>query len=187
MSHNQHGMNALGTQRFLPWHRVYLLRLEELLQKIDSAAFVPYWDWTKSRSVPTWMRTFTPTVFVPGNGMVVVKRNASIRAKKNVKAIMPLTAYTAFTHALENGPHGEVHVEVGVVNGAREAMARITVSPADPLFWLHHAQIDRLWAQWQIAMPRKNPSLSGINATLDPWTEKESQVRSIAALGYNYV
>ena len=187
MSHNQHGMNAIGTQRFLPWHRVFLLRLEELLQKTDPATFIPYWDWTASRSVPTWMRTFTPTVFVPGNGSVVVKRNASIKAKKNVNAIMQLSSYTEFTDTLENGPHGEVHMEVGVVKGTREAMARITVSPADPLFWLHHAQIDRLWAQWQVANPGKNPTLSGTNAILDPWAEKESQVRSISALGYSYI
>ena len=187
MSHNQHGMNAIGTQRFLPWHRVFLLRIEELLKAIDPASFIPYWDWTTTRAVPIWIRTLKPTVFVPGFGSVTVKRNTSIPATKDVSAIMALTDFTSFTDTLENGPHGEVHVEVGVVNGVREAMAKITVSPADPLFWLHHAQIDRLWAQWQLANPGKNPTLSGINATLDPWVEKESQVRSITTLGYRYV
>ena len=187
MSHNQHGMNAIGTQRFLPWHRVYLLRIEELLKAIDPAAFVPYWDWTTTRSVPTWIRTLKPTVFVPGIGSVIVKRNASIPAKKNVSAIMALTTFTSFSDTLENGPHGEVHMEVGVVNGVNQTMAKITVSPADPLFWLHHAQVDRLWSQWQSANPGKNPALSGANATFDPWSEKESNVRSISALGYRYV
>ena len=187
MSHNQHGMNAIGTQRFLAWHRVYLLRFEEAIQRIDPACFIPYWDWTSSRSVPTWIRTLKPTVFVPGQGSVIVKRNATIPATKNVTAIMSLSNFTRFTDTLENGPHGEVHMEVDVVNGVGEAMARITVSPADPLFWLHHAQIDRLWSIWQTSNPGKNPSLSGANATLDPWQEKVSQILSITSLGYKYV
>ena len=186
MSHNQHGMNAVGTQRFLPWHRAYLMRFEEAIQGIDPKCFVPYWDWTSTRSVPAWIRTLKPTVFIPGTGSVIVKRNASIPAKKNVTAIMAKTTFTDFTDTLENGPHGEVHMEVGVVNGVREAMARIMVSPSDPLFWLHHAQVDRLWAQWQTANPGKNPSLSGTDATLDPWTEKASQVLSTTSLGYKY-
>ena len=100
---------------------------------------------------------------------------------------MASTTFTTFKDTLENGPHGEIHMEVGVVNGVREAMARITVSPADPLFWLHHAQVDRLWAQWQAAHAGKNPRLTGVNAVMDPWSEREQQVRSISTLGYRYV
>src|SRR5690606_29593427 len=45
------------------------------------------------------------------------------------------------------------------------------VSPGDPLFWLHHANIDRIWALWQAQdtarqyaignpiAPRPNPML----------------------------
>ena len=187
MSHRQHGPTAIGTQRFLPWHRVYLLRFEEMLKAIDPALFIPYWDWTTTRAVPTWIRTLKPTVFIPGMGTVVVKRNTSIPATKNVTTIMNSTEFTPFTDRLENGPHGQVHVEVGFVNGVREAMADIMISPADPLFWLHHAQIDRLWSQWQVPHTGKNPTLSGASAILDPWSEKESNVRSISALGYRYV
>jgi hypothetical protein len=36
MSHNMHGsMGAIGVQRFLPWHRVYLFELEQMLQVFD--------------------------------------------------------------------------------------------------------------------------------------------------------
>lgn len=186
MMHNQHGMNAVGTQRFLPWHRVYLLRFEEAIQSKDPTCFLPYWDWTSTASVPTWIRTLKPTVFIPGAGSIIVKRNNSIPAKKNVSMIMKNTDYTSFTDALENGPHGEVHMEIGVVKGVREAMSRIAVSPSDPLFWLHHAQLDRLWSQWQVANPGKNPSLVKADAIFDPWTEKLPEVLSVASLGYQY-
>ena len=30
-------------------------------------------------------------------------------------------------------------------------------SPTDPLFWLHHAFIDKTWADWQASSNGKNP------------------------------
>lgn len=182
MAHHMHGgMGTAGTQRFLSWHRDYLLQFEKA-----AGIPIPYWDWTKHKAVPAWLKTFKPTVFIPGFGTVVVRRNASIPAKINVSGIMALTTFTDFTNQLENGPHGEVHVEVGTVNGVREAMADIRVSPADPIFWLHHAQLDRLWSIWQVQNPGKNPTLTGANAVMDPWPETATQLRSIATLGYSY-
>lgn len=36
---------------FLPWHRQFLLRFERALRKVDSSVTVPYWDWTRDRTV----------------------------------------------------------------------------------------------------------------------------------------
>lgn len=135
MIHNMHGgMNPAGTQRFLPWHRDYLLKFEQMLQAINPAAFIPYFDWTANSNVPTWIRNFKPTVFVPGQGTIIVKRNASIPATKNLSTIKAQTAYTPFSDMMENGPHGQVHMELGFINGIREAMANIRISPSDPIF-----------------------------------------------------
>jgi hypothetical protein len=44
MKHNMHGsMGPIGVQRFLPWHRVYLFKLEQMLQVFDPEIFIPYW------------------------------------------------------------------------------------------------------------------------------------------------
>jgi tyrosinase len=43
---------------------------------------------------------------------------------------------------LEAAPHGSVHNSVGV------NMSQLDTAPADPIFWLHHANIDRLWQVW---------------------------------------
>lgn len=45
-------------------------------------------------------------------------------------------------------------------------------SPADPVFYLHHAQLDRIWAQWQAAGDGRDRvyganALSGGNTTLE--------------------
>ena len=47
MANNMHGsMGPVGLQRFLPWHRAYLLKLEWMGQLIDPAFFIPYWNWS---------------------------------------------------------------------------------------------------------------------------------------------
>ncbi len=48
--------------RFLPWHRIYLLRMEELLQMIDPTVCIPYWKSSEDQSFPAWLLSFTPTV-----------------------------------------------------------------------------------------------------------------------------
>ncbi len=65
-------------------------------------------------------------------------------------------------------------------------MNNISISSADPIFWLVHAAIDRLWSIWQSSHPGLNPTLSGVNRTMDPWPETAVGVRDIAALGYSY-
>ena len=67
-------------------------------------------------------------------------------------------------------------------------MNNIMISPADPIFWLNHGEIDRLWSVWQ-ARPGnagKNPILSGSDLIMDPWTETATKLRSIAKLKYSY-
>ena len=54
---------------------------------------------------------------------------------------------------LEAVPHGSVHVGVGGWLGA------FNTAGLDPLFWLHHANIDRLWQVWLNRNPAfENPS-----------------------------
>jgi tyrosinase len=58
-------------------------------------------------------------------------------------------AQTGFNHSsgiggkLENVPHGSMHMAVGGF------MSRFNTAGLDPLFWLHHCNIDRLWTVWQ--------------------------------------
>jgi len=52
---------------------------------------------------------------------------------------------------------------------------------------LHHAEIDRIWAEWQAANPGQHPNLPGAAAIMDPWPENETATRDITALGYTYL
>jgi tyrosinase len=53
-----------------------------------------------------------------------------------------------FRAGLEGDIHNRGHMWVG---GSMMAMS----SPNDPVFWLHHCNIDRLWAEWQHDHPEE--------------------------------
>ncbi len=167
--------------RFLPWHRIYLLRMEELLQMADPTVCIPYWKSSEEQAFPSWLLGFTPTVNLM-NGPHTVTRNiggATLPNAEAVTAAMANGTFNTFAPALE-GIHNSGHVWVG------GSMGGILTAPTDPTFWMHHAEIDRIWAEWQTANPGQNPSLAGAAAIMDPWAENEEATRDITALGYSY-
>jgi len=94
---------------------------------------------------------------------------------------MAKTNYTDFSAAI-NGIHGSVHIWCG-------GTMSIFDSPADPVFWLHHANLDRLWWVWynSAAGNHQNPPLMGPDAIMDPWSYTDADIRNINSLGYIYV
>jgi len=70
---------------------------------------------------------------------------------------------TGFSHlpssgsgTLEQTPHGLVH---GAVGGFTGWMGSFNTAALDPIFWLHHANIDRLWDVWLgRSASHKNPT-----------------------------
>ena len=67
----------------------------------------------------------------------------------------------AIQDTLESGPHNNIHNAVG---GGPGFMSEL-LAPVDPIFWLHHANVDRLWDLWtrrerkagRTAMPDEAP------------------------------
>jgi tyrosinase len=202
MTHLMHAsMGEAGVQRFLPWHRVYLAELEEALQTHDSSVVIPYWDWTVDQKIPQWLEGFTPSVLVNGNLLTVERqpgvlpfggRPSKLPLQPDVDVTHSKTTYRAFTLALEagaeppgtdeivTGMHNEVHVWVG------GTMASVPTAPVDPMFWMHHANCDRLWDEWQKENPGKNPTLNGALAVMDPWSYTEVDTRDTINFGYIY-
>lgn len=135
-----------GTLHFLSWHRLFLYYFERILRAASgsSALNLPYWDWTYSRVLPAAFRDQTA-----GNPLFLSNRNASINAGTAMPASsvtvsddMAQTAFNSFSSGLEGTPHGSVHVSIG------GWMGQVPRAAGDPIFWLHHCQIDRLWEEW---------------------------------------
>src|SRR4029453_599757 len=159
-----------GNWFFLPWHRAYLVAFERLCRQLSGNPnfALPYWDWTANPQLPAafaaanFMGQPNPlfnstrtsqTVTIPTNvtGSAVI---ASILAENSFEVFASSrptgqnsTAATwlgrrGFEGPLESNPHDQVHGRIG------GNMGTITSSPLDPIFWLHHCNIDRLWARW---------------------------------------
>jgi tyrosinase len=195
MRHRMHRMTGspVGLQRFLPWHRDFLVQFEKAMQQIEPEAFIPYWHWSVDRELPSWLINLDFTVIAPASDMspptiVHVMRHPHLDGMPNDAQITLLETnttmnYTQFTNVLESY-HDLVHNLVG------GTMGDIMISPCDPLFWMHHAEVDRIWSIWQAdpANQAKRAALSSIDAILDPWDpDTVDTVASITSLGYRYL
>ncbi|MGQ4420050.1 tyrosinase family protein [Streptomyces sp. SAS_269] len=85
------------------------------------------------------------------------------------------SASDGFRNHLEGWRGVNLHNRVHVWVGGRMATG---VSPNDPVFWLHHAYIDKLWAQWQRRHPDSGyvpadwtPDVVDLNETMKPWND----------------
>jgi len=195
MNHEMHTMPHMpaGTMRFLPWHRTFLIKFEQALQTFEPAFFVPHWRWMDAHGIPAWMKSFKPAGVVtatgkpikitrdPGGDPAAPKLPTSHAIQTTV---MNQADYRSFTLALEGaqpfGAHNLVHVWF------HGTMSVVPTAPADPMFWMHHAEIDRLWTIWSQAHSGQEPALSGHHAILDPWTESYQEVLGTSDAGYSY-
>lgn len=66
--------------------------------------------------------------------------------------------------------HDEVH---GTVGGNEGHMSYLDVAAFDPLFWIHHTNVDRLLAMYQLVVPDTYVSTGTINRDMAQWNAGE--------------
>lgn len=197
-----------GAPGFLTWHRAYMKAFEKALQCVNSNIMLPFWDWSSgpTTGVPAACREATyvnrdgdtvpnplyrgPISSAAGGGLT--NRRPDIDTTSfagpavSAELAMSSTTFDSFQNAL-NGPHGTVHVTVG------GHMGSVPRAAFDPIFFLHHSNVDRLWWNWQ----RMNPALplptNEATNPLDPFNKPFSSdwyvgadVVSTDDLGYRY-
>lgn len=179
---NQSSAEAHGRPGFLPWHRAYLLDLERELQAIDPSVALPYWRFDQPapnlftrdflgvsdalgnvQFSPTNPLQFWMTDNVPG----IVRRpffntsQAPPGLRTEAQTLALGTQYSVF-RTLEGNPHGSAHTSFGGF------ISSIGTAARDPLFFLLHCNVDRLWAKWQRQNNRFDPSVAAAYDTNNP-------------------
>jgi hypothetical protein len=176
-----HTMAGHNGRNFLAWHREYLAKLEAALMTINPLVTIPYWDWMTDRSALPAPLTDLGDIADWGITRGGSFSGNSLATAAQLNALLAGMNFDAFPSTLEAAPfHNRLHVLVG---GTMVSSA----SPADPLFWLHHAFIDKIWADWQVLHPGITPS-NGTEVLQPPpiMTRTVNQVLSTQALGYIY-
>jgi tyrosinase len=171
-----HMWGAHGGSNFLPWHREYLVELENRMRLFNPLVTIPYWDWAND---PLPAELSDPQDLANWG----ITRNDPIGpmpSQTQVNNVMAETTWEGFRTRLE-GIHNFVHVSVGGQMGTAS-------SPLDPIFWLHHAVIDKIWADWQKLNPTKKPT--NLSEQLQPppvFQRTVGQVMSTTSIGYTYL
>jgi tyrosinase len=158
-----------GNWYFLPWHRAYIRSFERLCQDLsgDPQFALPYWNWTADRRFPAQFeagddsnnpllhsrpgvtRDFSLTDDMVG-GRVISRIMQSpdfeafgnTRPRRQADTSAQWQMRSGSTTELEFNPHASVHQAIG------GNMAITPLAARDPVFYLHHANIDRLWSAW---------------------------------------
>lgn len=162
---------------FLVWHRPYLVWFETMIQSMigDPTWALPYWDYSdparpETLELPWEFRVEQRTVdgAQVANPLFVDdterKGNPDAEAVDIVKAMSerfffrdaPRTGFGGVDGPLRLGgyleqrPHDMVHDAIGGLPPKKPGlMGIVEISSRDPIFWLHHANIDRLWEVWR--------------------------------------
>lgn len=217
-----------GGSQFLPWHRALMRAFEIELQKVDPTVCMPYWDqsleyyniWDSvvfkeyygtykaselNKCVMNGLfanTTFTDKLYNPRG---CIYRNMAAPENSNLSswnmynqiandslAKGSQDAYAAFAENVELH-HGLLHAKVS--GGMFHAH-----SNSDPLFYLHHGFVDKIWNDFQLHLAKrsfsqyngltsKNLSRAlrvNITDALHPWNLRVIDLLDVKQLCYVY-
>ncbi|KAK0617462.1 hypothetical protein B0T14DRAFT_484352 [Immersiella caudata] len=177
---------------FLPYHRYYLYAHEKLLQdECGYKGMQPWWDETRDAGHYSTSVVLDPVTGFGGdgsgpNGCITTGPFASFvnnigpgywfgpncinRYVNDSVSVMAGQAYIDFCRqkqtfaefwpCFERCPHRSGH---GAIGGK---LLDAVASPGDPLFYLHHAWLDKLWWEWQeLNLGVRLTEIGGVNVS----------------------
>ncbi len=162
---------------FLPWHRAYIAMFEAVVaasvakQGGPADWALPYWNYSEDTTTNPNARSL-PAAFAGKTrpdgtqNYLSSARGASLNLSDGVVSLSAVSIkafggppgggapgfggpkdgpfhFGSIDGALEMVPHNVVHGAIGGFMGDPETAA------LDPIFWLHHCNIDRLWEVWR--------------------------------------
>ncbi|KAJ2346095.1 hypothetical protein IWW50_004032 [Coemansia erecta] len=207
--HTQWFPQIHGHSQFFPFHRRFVYEWERVGKQYNSAFAQPYWDEMRDYRTPATSQVLTSN-WVGGNGqgsgscvqnglqagwtMTYPNSHCFTRNFRNngnlgswyspeyISSFVQTSAnMAAFRPGIEFSLHGIVHLDIGGDMAQR-------ASPNDWIFMLHHANLDRLWWQWQnnghmwtMDGPNADGSAISINSGISYFNEP---IRNVMQLGY---
>ena len=170
-THTEEGTEEI---HFLAWHRMYIYHLEKIIRKTSGYKdfALPYWGYTnledslKARVMPSPFRDAKSSLYQSArldsllNGAPI---NGKTARRLSLTKLNEYNTYALYNQNIDRAPHGAMHNYIGYGNDYTPSklkpneiwqkntagmMAEVATAAFDPIFWLHHANIDRIWQQW---------------------------------------
>jgi Common central domain of tyrosinase. len=199
---------------FLPWHRAYILKLEKLLQQVESDVSLPWWDWRSKRSrvegIPKALSdTKTDNKLNPLNkfhmnirgndkeGNRVNINRDTFRSTGDVLDLGNRQGMLKFNqqdvpelYRLSDFRQFSERLRIGWHNFIHVwvggDMSAVQTAAYDPIFYFHHCNVDRIWAIWQTIHGIDSVPPNMRDVILQPFKMTVMEVLDINSLGYEY-
>lgn len=176
---------------FLVWHRLYVYHFEKIVRRLSGHEdfALPYWGYTNNNPKD---KILHPKFRENGSSLYEQARfdslnqgfpiSGEIERALDLTKLMSYTSLKMFSDNINAAPHGAIHDYIGhgndpegkryfnqITNTYTEdgLMGWVPTAGFDPIFWMHHSNIDRIWQQW-------TNSPNGVEFTIDdlksiPW------------------
>ncbi|KAI0014819.1 Di-copper centre-containing protein [Xylariomycetidae sp. FL0641] len=181
-----------GVGAFLPFHRYFVTAHGHLLQaECNYTGPLPYWDEPADMGAINASALFNGPNSFGGNGTgaaacvadgpfanltLHLKEDGSVKEggycvarvlndfalaaadPRNVEVCRAKTSFVDAWKCYEGMPHSAGH------GGVMGTMINLFLSPGDPVFYLHHGYLDKLWWDWQAGdLPARLADMGGNN------------------------
>jgi len=205
--HHQRNRRTIKRARlFLPWHRAYLKWFEDHLRDHNAGVTQCWWDWTapltRTGGIPKAyseerignkrnplykFHIYVPRMNIPGMENISIDRDTfrdinwsiPLPTVDEIEKLYGIEDFGEFSDTLED-IHDNIH---GWVGGT---MSDILTAGFDPIFYTHHANIDRIWWIWQLRHGNSTMPLELLDVALPPFPYTVREVLNIYNLGYDY-
>jgi len=194
-----------GSELFLNWHRKYILMFENALRAVagDDSISLPYFKAEEDKELPEWLfkdpfdhfelpdvdgihgkfaqylgqflshygyKTFREGHGDPNQREIIRNSLKASNLPATIDYFMREGTWKGIGVFGLEGPHGTIHVDVG------GWMGRVPIAAFDPIFWMHHCNVERWLCKWQIEYKAKTvDAMNAISGTDDlsphviPW------------------
>lgn len=158
-----HTTGSYTGEFFLPWHRLFAIEMEDAIRGTSTLASnltVPYWDWRLENTAAnvTWDDAGFLQLSALNSATYTITRN--LQSTNTLTSQTDITNMLAIPSLISNPPttglksssvnfftyrvefwHDRGHNFIGGTMGGSS-------SPRDPIFFLHHNFVDKIWQDW---------------------------------------
>lgn len=178
---------------FLLWHRMYTWHFEKIVRELSGKKdfALPYWNYgskkTMDNIMPEKIRDKSGSLYEAarytaindGNPIETIPLGDIQSALNELKKNPSFAGNAGFSKKLEGSPHGFMHDFIGgsysdenfynkiYQENMSGLMANVPSAGFDPIFWLHHSMVDRIWESWDVNSYGQRPTLEQLEA--NPW------------------